>query len=211
MIKEGEDIDKLITSLAMKEPDFVEFRLDSVHDFEVLRAITQRKTFPAIATDRSDRDMKSRKKLLLTAVESGFEFVDVELTTPVGETMVSEIRSRGAEVIVSYHDSSGTPSSSQLRKILDAEIEAGGNICKIVPTAIYPRDNLTVLNFLENKPSESRVISFAMGALGTPSRILCPLFGSEFTFAALGRDSATAEGQLSIDDLRSVWKILGIQ
>ena len=81
---------------------------------------------------------------------------------------------------------------------------------KIVTTAKYPRDNLTVLNFVENNATTARLVSFAMGPLGIPSRVLSPLFGAEFTFASLGEQSRTAEGQLSIDNLRNVWQILGV-
>jgi 3-dehydroquinate dehydratase/shikimate dehydrogenase len=88
---------------------------------------------------------------------------------------------------------------------------AGGDVCKIVTTAVHPRDNLTILDFLERHSQSTRLVSFAMGSVGTPSRILSPLFGGEFTFASIDEKSTTAEGQLSIDHLRTVWQLLGIQ
>ena len=48
------------------------------------------------------------------------------------------------------------------------------------------------------------VVYFAIGKLGVPSRVISPIFGAEFTFAAMNEESRTAVGQLSIDDLRRV-------
>jgi 3-dehydroquinate dehydratase type I len=83
-------------------------------------------------------------------------------------------------------------------------------VCKIVTAAKHPRDNLTILSFVESNASTSRLVSFAMGQIGIPSRVLATLYGAEFTFASLGEESQTAEGQLSIDNLRKVWQILGV-
>jgi 3-dehydroquinate dehydratase type I len=121
------------------------------------------------------------------------------------------MKSEGAEVILSFHDDSRTPPREELTKILEAEKKLGGDICKIVTTARQPRDNLTLLSFVENESANVRLVSFAMGTHGVPSRILSPWFGAEFTFAALSDKLKTAEGQLTIDELRSAWQILGLQ
>jgi 3-dehydroquinate dehydratase type I len=211
MVGDGENVGQLIEQISQKKPDLVEFRLDNLQDFGILETIAQRKAFPAIATDKSNREPAVTEKLLLEAAAAGFEFVDIDLPSRLAEIVPKKIKSHRAQVIVSFHDLIGTPSSRELWKVLDSERKAGGDVCKIVTTALHPRDNLTILDFLENKPPETRLVSFAMGSLGTPSRILSPLFGAEFTFAALTEESRTAEGQLSIDNLRSVWQLLGIQ
>jgi 3-dehydroquinate dehydratase type I len=134
--------------------------------------------------------------------------IDVEL--PASQAVVRRLKSEGAEVIVSFHDYSHTSSKEELRKILEAERKLGGDISKVVTTARLPHDNLTVLEFVENEAANGRLVSFAMGKEGVPSRILSPIFGAEFTFAALDDALRTAEGQLSIDELRSAWNILGL-
>lgn len=211
MIGDGENVGLLIEQISQKKPDLVEFRLDNLNDFGILETIAQKKTFPAIATDKSNREPAVTEKLLLKAAAAGFEFVDIDLSSRLAEKVSGKIKSHGAHVILSFHDIAGTPSPRELLRVLDSEKKAGGDVCKIVTTAVHPRDNLTILDFLENKPPETKLVSFAMGSLGTPSRILSPLFGAEFTFAALTEESKTAEGQLSIDNLRSVWQLLGIQ
>jgi 3-dehydroquinate dehydratase type I len=189
----------------------VEFRIDNLNNFTVLEDIADQKHFPAIATDRSNREAALTKKLLMTAASSGFEYVDLDLDSPLTRSDIHELKSMGSELIRSFHDFSKTLSSEELDQVLDSEITAGGDICKVVTTAVAPRDNLRILGFVEEKSAETRLVSFAMGRYGLPSRILSPLFGAEFTFASLTEGSKTADGQLTIDDLRSAWQLLGVQ
>lgn len=137
--------------------------------------------------------------------------VDIELSVASSNPIVKKLKSQGSEVIVSFHDYSRTLSSEELRKVLQAEKKAGGDVCKVVTTAVKPSDNLTILGFVADESTNTRLVSFAMGSRGVPSRILSPWFGAEFTFAAISEESKTADGQLSVDDLRMVWQTLGIQ
>jgi len=211
MVEDSENIGQLIERVSQKKPDLVEFRLDKLSNSGILEMIAQKKTFPAIATDRSNRGPAATEKLLLEAASAGFEYVDIDLAAPFAKTAISQAKSHGAEVIVSFHDLSKTPSHSELDRVLNSERRAGGDVCKIVTTARQPRDNLAILGFLEERAAETRLVSFAMGPQGVASRILSPLFGAEFTFAALTEETRTADGQLSIDSLRSVWQLLGVQ
>ncbi len=188
----------------------VEFRLDKLSNFGTLEAIARQKTVPAIATEKSIRDSAIREKLLLGAASAGFEFVDVDLASPP-RPPIRDLKSLGAEVIVSFHDLSKTPSPEELKQVLDSEVRAGGDVCKIVTTALSAHDNLSVLHFVEERARETRLVSFAMGRHGIPSRVLSPLFGAEFTFASLTEATKTADGQLTIDNIRGVWKLLGVQ
>jgi 3-dehydroquinate dehydratase len=47
-----------------------------------------------------------------------------------------------------------------------------------------------------------------MGKLGRVSRLLSPLYGSYFTFASLKKGSETANGQFSLQEMKSTYKIL---
>lgn len=178
--------------------------------FSILDEIAQKKTFPAIVADKAKRRLTDRKALLGKA-STGFEFVDVDLRSDSMKNELKEIAANGAEVITSFHDSAATPSTSELRRILRLAKKKGGDIYKIVTMAKTSKDNLTILNFLEESSRQARVVSFAMGPIGIPSRILSPMFGAEFTFAGLRGHSSTAPGQLTIDNLRNVWNVLGLQ
>jgi 3-dehydroquinate dehydratase type I len=185
--------------------------LDSLNNPETLEKIAKKKTCPAIASDRSGRDVATTKKLLLDAASAGFEFIDIDSTSPPIRAAIPELKALGAEVILSFHDFSKTPSPDELKDTLYSQIRTGSDLCKVVTTAVHPQDNLRILDFLEEESSKTRLVSFAMGRQGILSRIFSPLFGAEFTFASLSDASKTADGQLTIDTLRSVWQILGVQ
>jgi 3-dehydroquinate dehydratase len=48
-----------------------------------------------------------------------------------------------------------------------------------------------------------------MGKLGTMSRIFGPQIGSYLTYAALEKGKESAEGQLNLDDMKTILGILG--
>ena len=211
MVDGSEDVGILLERLSQKKPDLVEFRFDRITDLAILGVIGEtKKEFKTIATDRGKRDSATRKKLLQAAVESGFDFVDVDLEDQASRDIIPALNDSKSQLIVSYHDFSGTPSNDALSGILNKVRLSGADVCKIVTTAKHPRDNLTILSFVESSASTARLVSFAMGRIGIPSRVLTTLYGAEFTFASFGEQSQTAEGQLSIDNLRKVWQLLGV-
>jgi 3-dehydroquinate dehydratase type I len=112
---------------------------------------------------------------------------------------------------VSFHDFAKTLSLSELNSVLEREIASGAGICKIVTTAKRIEDNLTVLNFTSAACSRAKVVCFAMGELGKVSRLLSPLFGGYFTFASLERGSETATGQMTIQEMKATYKLLGLK
>jgi len=210
MVDDKTNVAKLIEQISTKKPDLVEFRLDNLSEPRLLEEIANTKSFPVIATDKSNRGSIATLELLSHAAAAGFDMVDVELSAS-SNSIVNRLKSHGSDVIVSFHDYSNTPSPDELRKVLQAEKKAGGDVCKVVTTAVKPSDNLTILGFVQDESTKTRLVSFAMGAHGMPSRILSPWFGAEFTFAAISEESKTADGQLSVDALRMVWQTLGIQ
>ena len=211
MVEGSEDINSVLKELSQKKPDLVEFRLDRITDLGILDIIgTTKKEFKTIATDRGIRNVAGRMRLLQMAIESGFDFVDVDVGDRASRKIIQTLKNTNSKLVVSYHDYSGTPSPNALNKVLEREKSNGGNVCKIVTTAKHPRDNLTVLRFVESNASKAKLVSFAMGRMGIPSRVLSTLYGAEFTFASLTEEAQTAEGQLSIDDLRRVWQMLGV-
>jgi 3-dehydroquinate dehydratase len=50
-----------------------------------------------------------------------------------------------------------------------------------------------------------------MGEYGRVSRLLSPLFGGFFTFAALELGSETASGQMTVKEMRSAYEVLGLK
>jgi 3-dehydroquinate dehydratase type I len=152
-----------------------------------------------------------QQQILLTAAKNGFEYVDIELTNPKLEDTVSEVKALSAKPIVSFHDFAKSLSLPELNNVLEREIASGADICKIVTTAKRIEDNLTVLNFTSAACSRAKVVCFAMGELGRVSRLLSPLFGGYFTFASLERGSETAAGQMTIQEMKAAYELLGLK
>ena len=201
-------IPSLLKRISPKKPDLIEYRLDYLTQSSVLETLVKSKRCPIIATDRSRR--KQSRTLLLSAAEIGFDLIDVDITFPPARSIIKQLKTHDVRVIASYHDSLSTPPEKRLIQLLRIEREMGGDVCKIVTTATQPADNLIILGFINKCSRMNKMVSFAMGNLGIASRVLSPFFGAEFTFASIDNRSKTAEGQMSIDDLRAMWMRLGI-
>jgi 3-dehydroquinate dehydratase/shikimate dehydrogenase len=78
---------------------------------------------------------------------------------------------------------------------------------KIVPTANSLRDSLRVLDLLESHGRPGNLIAMAMGFKGILTRVLGPRFGSAFTFASPNGREGTAPGQVSVGELRELYRI----
>ena len=204
---------RLMEKAEVAHADFIEVRLDWLEDclenHRGLADLAAHGKTPKIATDKASRNEKERRQMLIAAAKSGFEYVDVDLSTPQLEDLVKELKALGAKPIVSFHKFDGSLSISELHSVLDREISTGAEVCKIVTTAKQAEDNLTVLNFTSAASSKAKVVCFCMGELGKVSRLLSPLFGGFFTFASLERGSETASGQLTIQELKAAYELLG--
>ena len=208
----------LIEKAENQRADFIEVRLDSLKKHKELADIAHCSNTLLIATNRSTKcqgkflgSENERQKILLDAARNGFEYVDVELSTPKLSDIIGNLRGMGVKPIISFHNFDETPSSSQLNEILRREIESGADVCKIVTTARLFEDNLTVLDFVSKASKSARIVCFSMGDLGKPSRLLSPVFGAFFTIASLESGRKTASGQLTIQEMRTAYEALGLK
>jgi len=200
---------RLIEKAEEANADLIEVRLDRLKNSRELADLAAHGQMPKIATDRSSRTETQQRQMLLSAAKSGFEYVDVELSTPQIRDMVKRLKALGAKPIVSFHKFDGSLGISELNSILEREISSGAEVCKIVTTAKRIEDNLTTLNFTSTASSKTKMVCFCMGELGKVSRLLSPLFGGFFTFASLERGSETASGQMTIQEMKAAYELLG--
>lgn len=206
-------VNRDLEAVAGIEPlaDLFEVRIDLIG--EGWREVAGRLGKPWIACNRSKGEggkwrggESQRIKELLSALELGASIVDIELGTPGLEKVVREIKGR-ADCLLSYHDLKGTPPLDKMREIIKNQLAAGADICKVVTTACSFKDNLSALQLIADFP-QKKVVSFAMGALGQISRVLCPLAGGYFTYASVGEGSESAAGQITVKELREIYGIL---
>ncbi|MBS7634047.1 type I 3-dehydroquinate dehydratase [Candidatus Bathyarchaeota archaeon] len=203
--------------------DLIEIRLDyagldASEIIKMSRHIAKQCSTPLIATNRQIRQggrcrlcEEERIKTLIEAAKAGFTYVDLDLTTRNLSDVVKTVRDFGAKVIISFHDFNFTPPISEMERIAGVQVEAGADICKIVTMANSISDSIKCLFFTHEMSGSMNIVCFAMGEHGLLSRILSPLFGAPFTYASLEGGFETAPGQISIGDLREIYRRLGVQ
>jgi 3-dehydroquinate dehydratase-1 len=208
---------KLIEKCEKYGADFIEVRLDCLTSFKGLKDVAGCTRTPLIATVRQSKcgrkfsgKEEERVKILLDVASKGFEYADVELNLSGLKIVVENLWALGVKPIISFHDFEKTPKSGELQRILKSEIEAGADVCKIVTTAQSLQDNLALLQFLYNEGGKAKIVCFAMGPLGKPSRLLSPIYGGYFTIASLERIMETAAGQITIEEMKAAYKALGV-
>lgn len=203
-----------LASLKEIEPlaDLLEVRIDLIGEGwrEVARGLNK----PWIACNRlaaeggrAGGSEKERTASLLEAIELGASIIDIELNAPGLEEVVRSVKPR-AECLISYHDLSGTPPLAELERLLERQVQAGADICKIVTTAASFEDNMIVIGLVSAHP-DLKLVSFAMGPAGVISRVLGPLAGGYFTYASAGAGLESAPGQINARDLRKLYEMIG--
>jgi 3-dehydroquinate dehydratase type I len=188
--------------------ELFEVRIDLIGDGwqELVKQLNQ----PWIACNRSAEeggkwagDEARRIDELVKATELGADIVDIELNTRNLDDAIPVIKKR-AKCLLSSHELEKTPSLDKMKGIVQRQLAAGADICKVITTAQRFEDNLTVLQLITEFP-KTKMVSFAMGPLGLASRILCPLVGGDFTYASIEEGKESAPGQITARELRKLY------
>jgi len=197
--------------------DMVELRVDYIEDLKIsdLEIIKNQVKKEAIFTCRHKKEggrfvgsEKERIKILERAIELGFNFVDVELST---FSKVKFLNVKGQQSIVcSWHDFKKTPSLSKLKKIRDEMRKTKVDICKIVTMVNFEEDVRRLMLLLLSKKQNEKMIVLGMGEKGKILRILSPLLGGYLTFASIGK-AKSAPGQIDITELKNIYKIITLK
>ncbi len=211
------DTDEAIAKMRTAAPfaDVIEIRLDVMHTFD-LDTIIPAVSNPLIVTYRSKKEggnglarYETRLHYLMKAMASGADFVDVEYRMPLEFRQPLLQMQRSSKLILSTHMSNGTPSGEKLQDLFRKMAATGADILKIITLARNPEDNLRVLRLIPMaRKLGIPIIAFCMGPLGRISRIATCQFGGFLTFASLDDDQASAPGQLTIREMRKIFKML---
>jgi 3-dehydroquinate dehydratase type I len=188
--------------------ELFEVRIDLIGD--AWQPVARQLTKPWIACNRRAAEggkwggnEASRIEELLKATELGASIVDIELETENLTEAIMLIKKK-AKCLLSYHEIEKTPSPDKMKAIVNRQLAAGADICKVVTTAQSFEDNLTVLQLIADFP-QAKMVVFAMGPLGLASRILCPLVGGDFTYASTEQGRESAPGQITVKQLRKIY------
>ncbi len=154
-----------------------------------------------------DYDRTLRLQVLMMAIEAGVEFVDVEVVNyrdPEVRTALDAALSRqpSCRLILSAHDFAGCFANlaGLYRDIQNLNSEA---IPKLVYTATHINDCFAAFDLLHQTRGDRIVL--CMGPAGVITRILAPKFDATVTFAALDDGAGTAPGQLTLQQMQSLY------
>jgi 3-dehydroquinate dehydratase type I len=208
-------IDTDIAAVKKIEPivDLFELRIDLIGDkwMEVARQLKK----PWIACNRMveeggkwEGNEARRIERLLQAVELGAKIVDIEYNAKNVDNIIRLIKKR-AECLLSFHDFQKTPSLDVLKQIVNKELKAGADICKVVTTAQTFEDNLAVMRLFSEFPG-IKMVAFTMGTQGFISRVMAPLIGAYFTYGAVQKGVESAPGQLPVSDMLAVYEMVNL-
>jgi 3-dehydroquinate dehydratase/shikimate dehydrogenase len=204
-----------------KLADIVELRLDHFGHpgEEKLRHLIASIKKPVIVTLQGPETFgffqgskEQRLDILRSAARCGASFVDIDWRDSLE---LGEVRGDGkCHRIVSRHETESTP--DDLKAIHEAvqAVLYEGDLVKIVTHARTCTDGLRVLNFA--REVGGGMIAFCSGPAGSFTRVLAPIFGSPFTYAApailpgMPEPLATAPGQIRVNDLRAVLPPTGL-
>ncbi len=160
---------------------------------------------PVLATLRSRAeggagpdDAVERHRLIAAALEAGAALVDLEADRDL--PLVDRLGLTPEEVVLSWHDPVGTPAG--LDAVAARLLEHPARWVKVVPTAHSLDDVTRILELHERRnlglrASRRRLIAFAMGPVGLPTRYLAPLLGPPLAYVAWSDAAPAAPGQVS--------------
>jgi 3-dehydroquinate dehydratase / shikimate dehydrogenase len=196
--------------------EMIELRIDGLEDTEFFEPLLLNQPVSLIVTCRptweggySELPDDVRAPLLAFAAEANpSNYVDIELKAVRGnEKIVNYLLgdlnddTRGG-LILSLHDFNGRP--ERLYNLVAEMNRLPAEVNKIVWTARTIRDNVEALEMLANR--QRPTVALCMGEAGVVSRVLAKKFGGFLTFASLNAREATAPGQITIQEMKDLYR-----
>lgn len=197
-----------IAAAAEAGADMVELRVDRIDDAAIVRELVETAVVPTIVTCRANWEggqcelpEAQRVELLASDATQHASYVDLELAAwrKMSEPPRSELT---RPVILSSHDFASRP--AMLGKLMLEMNEAPAAIAKVAWMARSIRDNLEAFEILQQR--QKPTIAICMGEAGMISRILARKFGAFLSFAALEAGGGTASGQISVADMKRLYR-----
>ena len=202
--------------------DVVEIRGDIVGD-RMSDAIQKfSKIKPVILTIRSEDEGgrplhgADRKEMYFKFLRE-VDFIDVELSH--ADDLIDVIRtaeSKRKRIILSYHNFERTPSERELDRIFKEFMKVGGDIFKVA-TFGRGKEDIVLLALFTRKISLQRArrnirgLEICTMCMGNPlisflSRLVLPIFGSDYVYGKVGQTHGSAPGQPDAFELAKLLK-----
>ena len=219
----GSDIfaaDGQIESALAAGAEMLELRTDYLNELntDLLKSLlvcAKATKLPIIVTCRDktqggvgDWPLEFRTEILADAAGAGADFIDCEYDTFLkGDTQAklteAIAENKETRLILSAHNFAG-PFDDLPALYEDIKTSCPQAIPKLVYTAGHINDCFEAFDLLRKKTGD--VIVLCMGEAGLISRILAKKLGGFLTFASVDHKSATAPGQITIEQLKNLYR-----
>ncbi len=156
----------------------------------------------------NDWPLELRSDVLELACNSGADFIDCEwesyLSTEANAKLDTAVADNpNVKLMLSAHSFDG-PFSSGLEALRQEIGQQRADVIKLVYTANHINDCFEAFDLLGRGKGD--LIVFCMGQAGLISRIIAKKLGSFVTFASIDENTATAPGQLTIRELKNLYR-----
>lgn len=193
-----------------EESEMIELRADLLNFTEVQYTALMNSSSKLVFTCRKKKELEvDRKSLFSMALAHKVEYIDLEIESAdeLLEWLKEEMLGKQTQLIISYHNFERTPDSKELNVILKNCFKLGADIAKIACMVNSDEDTVNLIKLYRR---QGKKLILGMGEKGMLTRVAAPVLGAEFTFAAANKESATAPGQLTVDEMKELFKIMKI-
>lgn len=196
--------------------EFFEVWLDYVDDLSIVfvQELTEKLGSKLIILFRRQNlsnillSFKIREEIL-TVIDRSNVWLDLDVATQEWELGMIQKNNLKIKKILSYHNYHETPSKKTFENIIKTMKEHEANIFKIATYCKTKQDALNLLELLlQLKKENKKYIILGMGEYGVITRIFGTLWGNEMIFAPLTKEGASAPGQLTKEQLETIFKQL---
>lgn len=216
----GEDAAEMVdkAEAVIRENPFIEFRLDYLKNpaavFPRIKKLFEyRPDAIAVATCRRANSggrfkgsIAAQVEVLTKAAAAGCQIIDLEIETAenIKAAEYEKLRNQVTVLQLSYHDFKGT---RKLEESFERMRKHPADFYKLISTATNLHDNVVMMKFLQQTSDHHFMVGHCMGEQGIISRVLSVRAGSVYTFGAAQAGEETGPGQVTMRELRDVYRI----
>ncbi len=203
---------------AERGADMAELRIDTFTDVDGIKKLLQAAALPTIVTcrsvaegGRSVLDDVQRLSLLVEAGASGASYLDIEFASILDQRWVGPTKPRSQRPGWIYSSHNFVTRPPQLNQLMIDLAQSTCDVAKVAWQARSVRDNFEAFELMRQRQKPTVVI--CMGEAGLISRVLAKKFGAFLSFASLDNTSATAPGQVTVEQMKRLyrWDALGTE
>jgi len=199
------------------QADLAEIWLDQIKDLDI-KKLLYKVPLPIVAVCKRKVEKgnftgtyEAQSKILIDAIKNGASYVDIPLFIPekMNKKIVQVAKKTGVKVIISHHDFKNTQNYKKMLKLAEKMVKKGADIIKLACNTKSLQDTIEVIGvgkYLQGQKIPHILIG--MGQKGILSRILTPTLGGEIMFAVLDKKGQTAQGQMTVSELKKAWSLI---